>query len=399
MKRILYSLLAVAALGLAAGCQREPSVGEEGPGVDVAFNVSLQGLQTKAFSDGTQAQDLYVAVYAQRTGGPVYLENISTDQAGAFANGLTATVTLRLVRGESYDIAFWAQAPNAPYTLDKAAGTLTVATEGKANDEFRDAFYGVWSGTPAATTQEVTLRRPFAQINVLTTAADWAALEASQIPFAGSSMKFTAPTVLKLTTGEVETPEEYNFTFNAIDPDAVDITGYDGYKYVAMNYVLAGDRLTEKLNFSIYRAAGESLGDFEVVNVPYQRNYRTIVWGDIFTIEGAFNVTIVPDYEGSDELSMSSTTHAPGTPLYTVEFGDMEHGTVSLATQTNGFAAGETVTLNVVPDDNYELNEETLTYNTEGVDDRVPITKDATGVYSFKMPAGNITVYARFEKK
>lgn len=105
MKKILYFLLAVAALGLATGCQREPSVGEKGPGVDVAFNVSLHGLQTKAFSDGTLAQDLYVAVYAKRTGGSEYLESISIDQAGAFANGLTATVTLRLVLGESYDIA------------------------------------------------------------------------------------------------------------------------------------------------------------------------------------------------------------------------------------------------------------------------------------------------------
>ena len=736
MKKFLYSLLAIATLGLAAGCQREQSVKEEGPVVDVAFNVSLQGLQTKAFSDGTQAKDLYVAVYANRTEGPVHMESISTDLTGAFADGLTTTVKLRLVRGENYDVVFWAQAPNAPYTLDKAAGTLTVATEGKANDELRDAFYGVWSGTPTATPQDVTLTRPFAQINVLTTATDWAALQASQIPFAGSTMKFTAPTVLKLTTGKAETPKEYNFTFNAIDPDAVNIPGYDGYKYVAMNYVLAGERLTGDLQFSIYRAEQDPLGEFPVPSVPYQRNYRTNVWGDIFTIEGEFHVTIDPAYEdgvdwpmdgiaqtlslvpgsalaaaaqqgtagawtislkkdakldftgiesdatgatadykssnpevggfitntageftalkagettvtvtftadgckpaamtfavtvtedepisgavtdvidnaftgvsgnnyvGWDGISGSasdaiyagntagdhssvqmrsnnnnsgivstksggilskveitwnsntaadrevqiygSTTayssaadlynantqgtllgsikngenttsltvtgnytyvgirsksgalyldeikitwivgttptlywidpitpdngtleidanepweFAEGTPikviatpatnyelselyytdendghktdidkqtltfdmpgfnvlvyatftektvqptLYTVEFDNMEHGSVSLATPANGFAAGETVTLSVVPDDNYELNEETLTYNTEGVDDRVPITKDATGAYSFAMPAGNVTVYAVFKEK
>lgn len=631
MKKFLYTLLAVATLGLAAGCQREQSVKEEGPAVDVAFNVSLKGLQTKAFSDGTQAKDLYVAVYANRTEGPVYMESLSTaDQPDAFANGLTTTVKFRLVRGENYNIAFWAQAPNAPYTLDKAAGTLTVNTEGVANDEIRDAFYCVWSGTPSATPQDVELRRPFAQINVLTTVEDWSALQLSQIPFAGSSAKVTAPSVLNLITGEATAPKEYDLSFGAIDPEAINIPGYErAYKYVAMNYVLAGTRSTTDLSFSVYRAEQDPLASFDVPNIPYQRNWRTIVWGDIFTMEGEFNVTIDPAYEdgvdwpmdgiaqtlslvpgsalaaaaqmddnniwhvslkkdakldftgiesdatgatvdykssnpevggfitntageftalkagettvtasftadgykpaamtfvvtvtedapvtgdtaapatfaldsnlglengtemtvltsgdvtltpgkgtnnnapkyyttgdavrfyGSNTLTVSggekliksvkftysqaptadnplnadsgdmtadwvtwtgsakSVTFTVGgtsgqvriskvevntenTTLYTVEFGDMEHGSVSLATPANGFAAGETVTLSVVPDDNYELDEETLTYNTEGVDDRNPITKDATGAYSFTMPASNVTVYARFKEK
>lgn len=299
MKKFLYSLLAIAALGLAAGCQREQSVKEDGPVVDVTFNVSLKGLQTKAFSDGTQAKDLYVAVYANRTEGPVYMESLSTaDQPDAFANGLTTTVKFRLVRGENYNIAFWAQAPNAPYTLDKAAGTLTVNTEGVANDEIRDAFYCVWSGTPSATPQDVELRRPFAQINVLTTVEDWAALQLTQIPFAGSSAKVTAPSVLNLITGEATAPKEYDLSFGAIDPEAINIPGYErAYKYVAMNYVLAGTRSTTDLSFSVYRAEQDPLASFDVPNIPYQRNWRTIVWGDIFTMEGEFNVTINPDYE------------------------------------------------------------------------------------------------------
>ena len=320
MKKILYTLLAVATLGLAAGCQREQSVKEEGPMVDVSFNVNIQGLQTKAFSDGTQAKDLYVAVYANRTDGAVFMDGISTDQIGAFADGLTATVKLRLVRGENYDIVFWAQAPNAPYTLDKTAKTLTVSTEGKANDELRDAFYGVWTGTPVTAPQDVTLQRPFAQINVLTTADDWAALQASGIPFAGSSMTFTAPTVLELTTGKATTPKEYKLAFDAIDPDAVNIPGYEQtHKYIAMNYVLAGERLTEKLNFTIYRAADDPLGDFEVVNVPFQRNYRTNVWGEIFTVEGEFHVTIDPVYEDDIDWPMEGEEQTlalvPGSAL------------------------------------------------------------------------------------
>ena len=740
MKRFLFFISALAALTLSGSCSREVAdVSPEGDFINATFHLSLPGdMATKAISDGTQAKDLYVAVYANRTEGPVYMESLSTaDQPDAFANGLTTTVKFRLVRGENYNIAFWAQAPNAPYTLDKAAGTLTVNTEGVANDEIRDAFYCVWSGTPTAEPQDVELRRPFAQINVLTTVEDWAALQLTQIPFAGSSAKVTAPSVLNLITGEATAPKEYDLTFGAIDPEAINIPGYESaYKYVAMNYVLAGTRSTTDLSFSVYRAEQDPLASFDVPNIPYQRNWRTIVWGDIFTMEGEFNVTIDPayedgvdwpmdgiaqtlslvpgsalaaaaqqgtagawtislkkdakldftgiesdatgataDYKSSDpevggfitntageftalkagettvtvtftadgckpaamtfvvtvtedepisgavtdvidnaftgvsgnnyvgwdgisgsasdaiyagntagdhssvqmrsnnnnsgivstksggilskvEITWNSNTAAdrevqiygsttayssaadlynantqgtllgsikngenttsltvtgnytyvgirsksgalyldeikitwivgttptlywidPITPdngtleidanepwefaegppikviatpatnyelselyytdendghktdidkqtltfdmpgfnvlvyatftektvqptLYTVEFGDMEHGSVSLATPANGFAAGETVTLSVVPDDNYELDEETLTYNTEGVDDRNPITKDATGAYSFTMPASNVTVYARFEEK
>lgn len=307
MKRILYSVLAIAVLSLAAGCQREEIIGPaEGPAVDVNFQVSLQGLQTKAFSDGTKAKDLYVLVYASRTEGNVLLESVSQDLTGAFTGGLTTTVTLRLIRGESYNIVFWAQAPNAPYTLDKVNGTITVATEGLANDDLRDAFYAVWSQKVEPTgshSYPVELRRPLAQINVLATAEDFAALEASKIGFAGSSFTMEAPSVLNLVTGEAGTPKTYTFTRNVIT-EAVDISGYDAdkYKYVAMNYVLAGDRVTSNLSFGLYRGTDDLLFDKAVPSVPYQRNWRTLIVGDVFSLEGQFSVTIVPDFLGAEEV-------------------------------------------------------------------------------------------------
>ncbi len=323
MKRFLFFISALAALTLSGSCSREVAdVSPEGDFINATFHVSLPGdMATKAISDGTQAKDLYVAVYANRTEGPVYMESLSTaDQPDAFANGLTTTVKFRLVRGENYNIAFWAQAPNAPYTLDKAAGTLTVNTEGVANDEIRDAFYCVWSGTPTSEPQDVELRRPFAQINVLTTVEDWAALQLTQIPFAGSSAKVTAPSVLNLITGEATAPKEYDLTFGAIDPEAINIPGYESaYKYVAMNYVLAGTRSTTDLSFSVYRAEQDPLASFDVPNIPYQRNWRTIVWGDIFTMEGEFNVTIDPAYEDSVDWPMDGIAQTlslvPGSAL------------------------------------------------------------------------------------
>ena len=310
MKRFLYSLLALATIGLAAGCQREEAADPaKGMPAFVTFNVGLQGLQTKAaFSDGTKAKDLTVLVYANRTNGPLFLESLSQDLAGAFADGLTTTVTLKLIRGEKYHIVFWAQGPNAPYTLDKANGTITAAADGLANDEQRDAFYAVWSQQIDPTgnnNYSVELRRPLAQINVLTSAEDMAALQASQIQFAGSSLTVEAPTVLNLVTGETSAPTAYTLSRNDIS-EAVSIPGYDAanFKYVGMNYVLAGDRATSNLSFGVYRSATDILFEYAVPNVPYQRNWRTVIKGSVFSVDGKFEVTIVPAFDDAVETDM-----------------------------------------------------------------------------------------------
>lgn len=397
MKKLLYSLLAVATLGLAAGCQREKAIDPaDGPAVDVSFNVSLQGLQTKAeaaFSDGTKAKDLYVLVYANRTEGKVLLESVSQDFTGAFADGLATTVTLKLIRGENYDIVFWAQAPNAPYTLDKTAGTITVATEGLANDELRDAFYTVWSQQvdPAGShSYPVELRRPFAQINVLTTADDWAAMQANQIQFAGSSLTIEAPSVLNLVTGEAGTPKEYKLAQNAIDPEAVNIDGYDvsKFKYVAMNYILAGDRATTDLSFGVYRAADDLLFDYAVPSVPYQRNWRTIIKGSVFSIDGEFNVEIIPDYDGTID---------PENPTYWIDPITPDNGSLEVdAPDPLEFEEGTPIKVIVTPDADCTLKELFWVLAEEWDADETTAVHHAIDqkTLTFNMPAGNIYILA-----
>ena len=400
MKKILYSLLAIATLGLAAGCQREKAIDAVGSAVDVTFNVGLQGLQTKAeaaFSDGTKAKDLYVLVYANRTEGQVFLESVSQDLTGAFADGLTTAVTLRLIRGENYDIVFWAQAPNAPYTLDKTKGTITVATEGLANDELRDAFYAVWSQQVEPTGSHnypVELHRPFAQINILTTAEDWAAMQANQITFAGSSLTIEAPSVLNLVTGEAGTPKEYKLAQNAIDPEAVNIEGYDvaKFKYVAMNYVLAGDRATTDLSFGVYRDTDDLLFDFAVPSVPYQRNWRTVIKGEVFSIKGEFNVEIIPIYDGTVDTGNKTYWIDPITP---------DNGTIEVdAADPWEFEEGTPIKVIVTPDTDCTLKELFWVVAEEWDADETTAVHHAIDqkTLTFDMPANNIYILAVIEK-
>ena len=309
MKTSLFSVFALALL-LAAGCQREIPAGTpaDGTAVDVTFNLSLQGIRTKAFSDGSQAKDLSILVYAIRTDGPLYLEAVSKDVTGAFANSLTAEATLKLVRGETYSIVFLASSPNCKdFTVDKENATLTVG-DGPANNEQRDAFYGLWSQKVEADGNHeysVELKRPFAQINVLTTKEDYDTLGDNEIAIAGSAFTLKVPTVLHFLTGVADTEETQTLGLNAMSSTTVDIPAYkDSYVYVGMNYVLAGDRTTTDLKMDVYRNQNDCLFSLDIPNVPYQCNWRTIILGDIFCVDGKFSVTIVPDYLDDAELKL-----------------------------------------------------------------------------------------------
>jgi hypothetical protein len=289
-----------------AACSKQPETLPASEQVEATFTVSAQAPATKAFSDGTTATELVVAAYRYEGGTTadklLYLENVSRTTT----INLTTTVTLKLIKGESYEIVFWAQKPgNAYYTIDTAAKTVTVANTGNANDEARDAFYKVYSTgkVTAAITETVELRRPFAQINVLTTNEDWQAAVDNKVTFAGSSMSVKAPTVMDLISGAASVPKTYTFSKKDIVSASPNVPGYtDTHKYIAMNYILAGTaKAVETVSFSVFKTnLDEALYTWNVTSVPFQRNYRTNIVGDIFSVDGQFNVTIVPEYAEPD---------------------------------------------------------------------------------------------------
>ena len=83
-------------------------------------------------------------------------------------------MNVSLARGTSYKVVCWAQSSKCTaYTISEDM-ILSVDYNGAANDELRDAFYGVSEPFTLSQTQiEVTLRRPFAQLNVGTHTFDW----------------------------------------------------------------------------------------------------------------------------------------------------------------------------------------------------------------------------------
>ena len=304
MKKVLFIFAALLTLGLVS-CNKE--VTRDSDEVSATFRFQIpDGIAAKAVSDGLTAKQLWVGVYDITSGTPQYLNAISlTDGSITFAN-LKATYTTRLVKGQSYKIVFWAQAPDTEfYTVNFSAATITVKYTGNANVEERDAFYKLYeTGKVTGPIEEdIVLTRPLAQINVL--AADYEAAQAAGITYEKASMTvYSAPNVLEVLTGEATGSNNYTLEATpALESSPAWNSNYADYQWAEMNYILAtSTKNLYRVDFNVYKVGNTEPISHSIENVPMQRNYRTNIMGNLYTEQAEFNIVIdpiytLPDYE------------------------------------------------------------------------------------------------------
>ncbi len=290
MKKLLLVLAAAFAV---VACQTDLNDVRVSGNAVVSFQVQTPDVASRVYSDGTSATHLQYAVY---------------DEAGTLLNDLTVTdgeihgsttVELQLVTGNSYAVIFWAAAPNAPYSVDFANKTMTVDyTNPLSNDEARDAFYKWHTFTvTGAQTEVIELKRPFAQLNIGTNDYD-AAQSAGYEPTLSAVTVKNVYSTLNLWDGTVGGSREVTFDYAAIPTtETFPVANYD---YLSMNYLLvATDKALVEIEFG-YGEANATPKTRIVGSVPVQRNYRTNIFGQLFTSDVDFNVIIVPDYENPD---------------------------------------------------------------------------------------------------
>ena len=293
MKKFLFFGTMVAMLLGAASCSSdiEPAMGGEVP---VSFAVNLgDNIDSRTISDGLKANTLKFAVFENGT------EITALAQEVPVANK-QATVTTKLVKGHTYTFVFWAQnsACTAYNTADMSA--IKVDYAANCNDETRDAFYKMDSFTVTEAFEKTeVLTRPFAQINFLASdAAGVVGVDAykSKVTVTG------VPTTLNTLDGTVGTETtDVTFALDTIPNET--LAGYETYKYVAMNYILAATDKEMKNEVVLTVNDGtQDVNTVTVANCPVQRNYRTNIFGSLFTLEGKFNITIDPIYEGEFNL-------------------------------------------------------------------------------------------------
>ena len=339
MKKLIYTLSALAAVFIVAGCERElRDSSAQGESTELTFTVAAPDMVTKAIGDGTGATELTFAVYDEAGN---YLQDLSESAATISGANPTWTVSVPVVKDLTYQFAFVAKAAAGPYAVNRAAKTVT-ATYVNANDDAADLFVAAKTITITdALNEKIKLVRPLAQVNV--GASDLVAAAYSlDVENMTTGLKLTGiNNVLNILEGTVSGSADITLTeATRVKEEAAFVTGYDR---IAMGYVLVGEKQTSNATINI-TANGKIDGvdkviTREVANIPLQANYRTNILGNIFTSSMNFTVTVEPEFapSNSDKLLAPSFNSVSALNAYFATFkdngdnGDVEPEEVTLA--------------------------------------------------------------------
>lgn len=365
MKKFLFMGALAAMLLGTASCSNdmEPAMGDN----TVQFTIELPGaIDSRAIADGTTATQLTVAVY-DKDG-----KHLDLDK-NVVMNNKRATVTFQLVKGQTYNFAFWAQAEGAPYTFNTDDATMTVKNyTSNCNDEKRDAFYWYEHELPitGTMTKNITLYRPFAQLNF--GASDAAAAAKAGVVAVKSYVEVKqVSTKFDLKSGTASNATEdlvdATFAMATIPPATEKLTVEETqYDWMAMNYFLVpNNEATIETTLKLYTATDEdnAVREVKVTNVPVQKNHRTNIVGNLFTEDVNFNIIIDERFDQPDYNVVLWDGYSTETPAYDEA---TQTWTISNPNQLAGFAkqvsegktfAGETVVL----DKDINLNDKTWT--------------------------------------
>ena len=290
MKKILFFVSALAGLFLAGSCQREElePVGENGV---VTFEVSIPEAMTKTIGD--DVSNINQLVY------DVYWTDASIDTApdpddltllykgnASVYNGATS-ITVELMNDKNYVILFWAQRDN----------TWGFATEGNllkngvnfpdsfaANAENIEAFSSVEylsKNNLAAKTKSITLKRPFAQINL----GSLLAANFDIVPTTSSMIVRNAGASFDVINQVAVDKKTVEFTAATVPGGKIKTD----YTHVGMNYIFANGNV--EVDYALNTEAGITVTN-TVSNVPVAANYRTNIIGKLFTSEAGYSITL-----------------------------------------------------------------------------------------------------------
>ncbi len=320
--KIKNLLCSFAALLTLSACDSEfdiPQSNADDNEVIVTYSVQLpDALTSRAFSDGTKAKELHYAVYEvnekAESGSlrPTLSENV-------ILSDLEADIQLRLIKNKNYEIAFWAQSPNAPYTYRDATQTVTVDyTNAYANDDDLDAFFGfVEVDADYSYGRTITLTRAVAQLNIGTT--DLAKAKEMHINVNRSTISTTAYTKFNLKTTTVSDPQEITFKLADVPSEDEPFPSDNVETYVSMNYLFAPET-DEDLASVTLSVDGRFARTFK--DIPIKRNHRTNIYGNIFTDESSLKVKVLNDFDIEAWDGLASETPKGPNDENVIEIGE-----------------------------------------------------------------------------
>lgn len=341
-KNLFMSMLAMAGMLFATSCSQDELLNEPTTGdyVNAEFTIGTSdGIATRAtIGNGTKADKVACAVYDEEG------TELTTLYKVVDVVDKKATYEIRLAKGQKYRVVFFAYNSTADAYDVTNLKNITVKDSQNSNIENRDAFTAYFDvdATVNAINEDVTLYRPFAQLNLGVDNTEWTDAKNAGVEVAKSKIivtnvynQFSAYDNAVVATAE---PVTMTFEMNTIPTEELEvdvdrngtIAGTEKFKYLALNYLLVGDAGSEK-----------SLTDVEFVwensdasktnnptthfkNIPVQRNYRTNIIGKLLTNPATFNIII-------DERFNDNTNFDSPENDYIVSVWDGESATTPVA--------------------------------------------------------------------
>ena len=280
-------------------CQKDEGLVSDGATSQTITVTIPQGMQTRAtaadFGNGAKVDRCLLQIYRSGTTPAKYGEQQSATVQKGTDGKLTATFNLRLVASQTYDFVFWADCSTGDHYNTDDLTNITVKGDYAGNNDEFDAFTGALLDyqVTGAFSENITLRRPFGQLNVKT--LDLAAIPDPALKPTKVKVAFTAvPTSFDARKSEVGTTTaaaEYT-------ADVLNATGE-----LTVDYIWAPVEQATLADFKMtfLDAAGKEISansDFK--SIPIRRNYRTMVSGNLLTKQGDITVEIDPNFYKPD---------------------------------------------------------------------------------------------------
>jgi len=310
MKRLFVFF--ASALLLLTGCVKEANDASSGDEVSVSFSAALPELATKAVADddGNAAKVNHWIMEVRDSDGDVFTRQEEDGDEGT----LTHVFNVKLVKGETYNVLFWADTKGT-YNTANLKDVKLIDTESagyEANLDSRDAFSAVETGfsitTP--TSKNITLKRPFGQLNVIFTdlkglyetigdADEYGKYEPVEF-LAEAKLPTSFDVESQLAGDPVSTALNITAKVNYLDNYAT----HEAEATLFMDYFFAseGSKDIVDIDFS-FKSKGNTISH-QFTSIPFQRNYRTNIKGELMTSGATWNVNIDPAWEGSNEVKI-----------------------------------------------------------------------------------------------
>lgn len=289
-------------MALAACSKAEPAdAGSEM--VTAEFSVAVPEAAVKSVTDGAGKNVNRCIVEVQYVGAAATTRYKRLEVAVADGK---ADAKVDLIAGQTYNFLFFADCAtfadgvysDLHYDTQSGLEAVKVVADKAGNDDARDAFSACLKGETISREglkKTVTLKRPLAQVNVLT--IDLAKLKESDLAdeMAPNTVKitYTAADTFNVLTAEPAGSKEFSFEKAVYDYDEARCT-------LAMDYMLAPAERKQISSVAMdvtLKNGAHVYGTYD--NVPFERNYRTNIIGSLITATGDFSIVVDPVWSGS----------------------------------------------------------------------------------------------------